>query len=877
MIKTQYNACMKVFRTDNGTEYVNKEFDKYLSSFGIIHQTTCPGTSQQNGLAERKNRHLLEITRCIMTTMNVPKFLWGEAVMTAAYLINRMPSRVLGYKSPIECLTGETTYVVPPKVFGCVCFVKDYRPSVGKLDPRALKCVFVGYSGKQKGYKCWCPSERRMFVSADVVFREHVPFYGEPTDLTDVFPDMFTNEILGEDCEAGGEEVEEDDTSTSREMIIGVIPSEIEHEERQGEKNDSSNEALRWPKPNEENKIQVYTRRPRTEELTQVVEPEGEAHGQHHEQQVDQREDTQGRTDDTALPSDNGNISPCYDDLDVPIAHRKQPRPNAGKLPSRLGPYNVSNYVTYDAVGSSYKAFITALDSAGPLPRDWQEAKLNPKWRAAMLEEMAALDKNNTWVITPLPANKKIVGCKWVFTIKQTPEGKVERYKARLVAKGYSQTYGVDYDETFAPVAKMSTIKTLISVAANNKWKLFQLDVKNAFLHGNLNEEVYMEIPPGFNGPETKGKVCRLKKSLYGLKQSPRTWFGRFRKEVCYLGFQQSNADHTLFFKHHQDKIAILVVYVDDIVVTGNDDEEIRNLKKMLAKSFDVKDLGFLHFFLGIEVAYGAQGIYLSQRKYVLDLLAETGMLGSKPAATPIEPNLRITRNSGEPVDRVRYQRLVGRLIYLSHTRPDIAYAVSLVSRYMHDPRSNHLDVVNRILRYLKGCPGKGILFSNHGHLEVEGFTDADWAGCLDDRRSTSGYCTFVGGNLVSWRSKKQSVVARSTAEAELRSMASGLCELLWLRLLLTELRLFRGGSLRLYCDNQAAINIINNPVHHDRTKHIEIDRHFIKEKLDEGELQVGFVKTGDQLADVLTKGVSVVSFSKLCDKMGLLDIFAPS
>ena len=195
----------------------------------------------------------------------------------------------------------------------------------------------------------------------------------------------------------------------------------------------------------------------------------------------------------------------------------------------------------------------------------------------------------------------------------------------------------------------------------------------------------------------------------------------------------------------------------------------------------------------------------------------------------------------------------------------------------MHDPRSGHLNVVNRIMRYLKGCPGKGILFSNHGHLRVEGYTDADWAGCLDDRRSTSGYCMFVGGNLVSWRSKKQSVVARSTAEAEFRAMASGLCELMWLKLLLAELRLCDNTPLQLYCDNQATINLINNPIHHDRTKHVGIDRHFIREKLDEGTLQVGFVKTVDQLADVLTKGVSVLVFEKLCNKMGLIDIFAPS
>jgi hypothetical protein len=216
LIMTQYDARVKIFRTDNGTEYVNKHFDEYLSSYGIIHQTSCPSTSEQNGLAERKNRHLLEITRCIMMAMNVPKYLWSEAVMTAAYLMNRMPSRVLKNKTPIECLTGETTYVVPPKVFGCVCFVRDYRPSVGKLDPRAVKCVFVGYSGKQKGYKCWCPSEKRMFVNMDIVFREHEPFYGEPVDLTDAFPDAFPSGVLDLDSETGGEKGEERNSTTSR-------------------------------------------------------------------------------------------------------------------------------------------------------------------------------------------------------------------------------------------------------------------------------------------------------------------------------------------------------------------------------------------------------------------------------------------------------------------------------------------------------------------------------------------------------------------------------------------------------------------------------------------------------------------------------------
>ena len=291
--------------------------------------------------------------------------------MTVAYLMNRMPSRVLGYKTPIECLTRDTTYVVPPKVFGCTCFVKDYRPSVDKLDPKALKCIFVGYSSKQKGYKCWCPSERRMFVSMDVVFREHEPFYGEPTDLTDVFPDLFTDNLLDADCGIGGDKEEGDDDTTSKGMIIGVIRAETEEEQRKGEQYDTSNAAPRWPKPNEEREMQVYTRKRHTQEQMQVLEPEAEAYGQQHEQEqeADQQDDTQSQPDDSIPSSDSGNISSQYDDLDVPIAHRKQPRSKAGKLPSKLDPYNVSSYVSYDTVGPSYKSFMAALDYAVPLCR----------------------------------------------------------------------------------------------------------------------------------------------------------------------------------------------------------------------------------------------------------------------------------------------------------------------------------------------------------------------------------------------------------------------------------------------------------------------------------------------------------------------------
>jgi hypothetical protein len=494
-----------------------------------------------------------------------------------------------------------------------------------------------------------------------------------------------------------------------------------------------------------------------------------------------------------------------------------------------------------------------------------------------MVEEMTALRKNGTWDLVSLPGGKKSVGCKWVFTIKHNADGTVERYKARLVARGFTQTYGIDYEETFAPVAKMNSVRALLSCAANMNWPLLQFDVKNAFLHGDLEEEVYMTIPPGFSSSASEGKVCRLKKALYGLKQSPRAWFGRFSKAMLGFGYKQSHADHTLFTKRSAGKIAVLIVYVDDIIMTGNDEEEIHNLKSRLAQEFEIKDLGSMRYFLGMEVARSDRGIFISQRKYILDLLEETGMLGCKPADSPIEANHHLSGDMGERTDKERYQRLVGRLIYLAHTRPDVSYAVGVVSQFMHDPRTPHLDAVYRILRYLKSAPGKGILFSNHGHFRLEAFTDADWAGSVDDRRSTSGYCTFLGGNLITWRSKKQSVVARSSAEAEYRAMAHGVCELLWIQTLLRDLGLSDSGPMKLYCDNKAAINIAHNPVQHDRTKHIEIDRHFIKEKLSAGVICMPFVKSGDQLADIFTKGLGSKSLFPIVFKLGMIDIFAPT
>ncbi|WVZ55981.1 hypothetical protein U9M48_006573 [Paspalum notatum var. saurae] len=928
LIANQFNAKVRILRTDNGKEYVNNDFEAYLSDNGIIHQTTCPNTPPQNGVAERKNRHLLEVARSMMFQMNVPKYLWSEAVLTAAYLINRMPSRILGMKSPSELLFGQREFKIPPKVFGCVCFVRDYRPSVGKLDPQSVKCVFVGYSSTQKGYKCWDPIGKKLFVSMDVTFRELEPYYTKPWDL-DPFFEEFSSITEGDSREGENDCVQDEGTghegAGQGEVVVGAIPCpmnvpmthEVETQDNVVEmrSDDHENEEVTEDmemigdkdreviaKESEEvtaganieqtvvKEPIVYQRRLRRQGETGAKEPivyqrrrlrsQGEQVGAPQPQKP--IFPVPNLSSDLSPSESSGNVSPIPEHVELPLAQRRDIRSKFGKPPVRYGfehlstDHDIANFISYSRLSPAYRAFVASLQTV-PIPSDWKCAKQDPKWNAAMKEEMHALQKNKTWELVPLPKGKKAVGCKWVFTVKQNPKGEVDRYKARLVAKGYSQTYGIDYDETFAPVAKMNTVRTLISCAVNFGWPLHQMDVKNAFLHGDLQEEVYMEIPPGFAGSQTIGKVCKLKKSLYGLKQSPRAWFDRFRRAVCDMGYTQCNGDHTVFYKHRGMYITIMAVYVDDIVITGDDVEEIKYLKENLGRIFEVKDLGPLRYFLGIEIARSLKGIVLSQRKYVLDLLEETGMLGCRPCSTPIDKNHQINAEFGDPVNKETYQRLVGRLIYLCHTRPDISYAVSVVSRYMHDPRTGHMDVVYRILRYLKGTPGRGLWYKRNAHLNLEGYCDADWASSKDDRRSTSGYCVFVGGNLVSWRSKKQAVVARSTAEAEYRAMALSLCEMLWLKGLLKELRLLRNETMTLHCDNVAAMNIANNPVQFDRTKHVEIDRFFIKEKLDSGTLKLKFVKSKRQLADCFTKGLGPSESELSCNKMGMLDIFSPS
>lgn len=352
--------------------------------------------------------------------------------------------------------------------------------------------------------------------------------------------------------------------------------------------------------------------------------------------------------------------------------------------------------------------------------------------------ELDAMAANNTWTIMPLPPNKNIVGCRWVYKVKHESNGTIERYKARLVAKGFNQKEGIDYFETYSPVAKLVTIKLILAIDAIKKWNMVQLDVNNVLLNGDLHEEVFMNIPPELNiqgepnGSHSK-LVYKLNKSIYGLKQESRKWFEKFSSFMLKIGFTRSKYDYSLFHKGKGDDYVCLLVYVDDIIITGASQQSITYPKSQLSQEFKLKDLGNLGYFLGLEIAHSQEGIMVSQRNYTLQLLEDVGLLAAKPKNTPMEPRSVLFEKDGDFYqDPSQYRRLIGRLIYLNITRPDISFAVQQLSQFMSNPRVPQYNVACHLLRYMKQSPGQGLLFPPKSSLQLKGFCDSDWAKCKD-------------------------------------------------------------------------------------------------------------------------------------------------
>ena len=496
-------------------------------------------------------------------------------------------------------------------------------------------------------------------------------------------------------------------------------------------------------------------------------------------------------------------------------------------------------------------------------PRTIEEAYSSPDadyWKEAVRSEMDSIMTNGTWEVVERPYGCKPVGCKWVFKKKLRPDGTIEKYKARLVAKGYTQKEGEDFFDTYSPVARLTTIRVLLSLAASYGLIVHQMDVKTAFLNGELEEEIYMDQPDGFVTKGQEGMVCKLLKSLYGLKQAPKQWHEKFDRTLTSVGFVANEADKCVYYRFGGGEGVILCLYVDDILIFGTGLDVIKEVKDFLSQSFEMKDLGEADVILNIKLVKENGGVTLSQTHYVEKVLSRFGYSDHKPASTPYDASVIIKKNKRITRDQLRYSQIIGSLMYLaSATRPDIAYAVSKLSRFVANPGDDHWRALERVMRYLVGTMNYGIHYSGYPKV-LEGYSDSNWISDADELKATSGYVFTLGGGAVSWKSCKQTILTRSTMEAELTALDTATVEAEWLRELLMDLPIVEKPipAILMNCDNQTVIVKINSSKDNLKSsRHVKRRLKSVRKLRNSGVIALDYIQTAKNLADQFTKGLS--------------------
>ena len=603
IFENESGTKIKALRADRGGEYMSQDFLAYLRQYGIKSESTAAYSPQQNGVAERLNRTLGEAARSMLFHANLSNAYWAEAVSTATYLRNRMITTALNSDcTPYQYWYSKNPSLEHIRTFGCTVYSHIPDGNRKKLDKKAEKLIFIGYTESTQNYKVWDPVGQRSYTRHDVIFNE--------------------SQFIGDSLDVNRSPVEE---------VISEEPSEVPFD------------------------------LPDQEETSQPEEP------------------VQSQSPDSPQP---------------------QPRrSDRNKRPTIR--YGIDEYV-------NHVQDIQVKDVEEPMTIEEALQGNNAKeWREAANSEYSALMENNTWELVELPKGRRAIGCKWVFRVKYDGKGEVERFKGRLVAQGFSQKYGIDYEETFSPVARFSSIRTILAYAAQNNMLVHQMDVITAFLNGDLKEDIYMKQPPGYIKAGKENLVCKLKKSLYGLKQSPRCWNMKFNQHMNVLGFIQSSADPCIFIRvNKKGKLEIVAVYVDDLILITETQEEMLQMQELLKNTFKMKDLGPIHYCLGVNIHLEKESISLNQSQYIQRLLEKYGLSDANTVTTPMNTNVKLEKNDqiSKAVNSIQYQSMVGSLLHLAGaTRPDIAYAIGVVSKYNANPTEAHLTAVKRIFRYLKG------------------------------------------------------------------------------------------------------------------------------------------------------------------------------
>ncbi len=772
---------VRAVRSDRGREYIAGSLNSYFKEHGITHQLTAGYTPQQNGAAERFNRTLVERARSMLIDAGLPTRMWGEAVMAANYLRNRLPVRDKD-STPWQLLVGEQPDLSHLRAFGARAYVLTPQQFRTKLDPSSKPGVMVGYLPGNTGYRVLLDSTGKVVTSREVLFDESIM----PRQAPSMAPQR---------------------SGMTVDLMHDVDGSSPLHTEAP-----ATGAGAAGPS----NTTAATEQTPATEEAADPSEP-------------------------------------------APQRLRTSARSNRGAPPQRYHDSYVHMAVELKEPATLEEAY------SSPQSEQWQEA---------VAEELEALEANQTWEQCALPHGKQAIPTKWVFKVKRDSTGNIERFKARLVVKGYRQQEGIDYTEVFAPVSHYSTLRALLAKVAAEDLELHQLDFKTAFLNGVLEEEVYIQPPPGSYGGQFKpGQALRLHKALYGLKQAPRTWHQRLHQELTEIGLQASEADPGLYTSSEGD--IYVLVYVDDLLIAAPDINSISSLMERLQRTFKARDLGEAGTFLGITIMRDRvkKTIRLHQSRLIKHLLEQYQLEAANPRSTPFNTGLQLTASEGTPLtpDQASiYGNLVGTLLYISNcSRPDIAYAAGVLARFLAQPTTTHWTAAKGVARYIAGTANAGLVYGGDSRLIMEGYCDADYAGDPDTRRSTTGYVFLMGGAAISWSSKRQPIVTASTMEAEYVAAAAAVKEALWLRKLRADLRLSTEPPT-INGDNQSTLKLLRNPIATQRSKHIDVAYKFARERVARGELAFKYVNSSDMLADCLTKALAKQSHMKCCEGMGL-------
>lgn len=514
-------------------------------------------------------------------------------------------------------------------------------------------------------------------------------------------------------------------------------------------------------------------------------------------------------------------------------------------------------------------------------PECFREVRNSPiaeYWKKSMCAEISALEEKDTWELVRRPKDVKVIGTRWVYKVKRAPDNSEVKLKSRLVARGFSQEYGVNYFDTYAPVVKNSSVRLLMAVAVQNNWRVEQIDIRNAYVNSAIDAEVYVEQPEGFVWADKDKFVLKLKKSLYGLKQSGNRWNKCINELLIKIGFRRLKSEPCIYVLGSGKNMIVIAIYVDDILIYAVSEDQIRWVKERIKMKFEIDDIGECHKVIGLNVKRGVDYMELHQMPLITELLEETDMSGCRAVPVPINTTVRLLKcnEPGGGIDcgqvcGTSYRRYVGKLNYLaSTTRPDLTYTVSYISQFCKCPHQEHLEVVLGVIRYLAGTRDVGVRYSRNQENVLSGFVDADYAQCPNDRRSYTGFVMMFGGP-VSWESKKQSSVTLSSCEAEYVALTSAAKELMFIKNILNELGLeevYDRRAIKLLCDNEGAKSLAENNGYSPRTKHVDVKYHFIRELIEQNAIILEHIGTKENVADIFTKPLGRVLHNRMKDRI---------